>query len=279
MKKTIGDAKIPILGFGTWQLQGKECLKAVETALEVGYRHLDTADAYENHQEVAKAMKNSGVKREEIWLTTKLWRSDLQAKKTMKACDRVLQELQTDYLDLYLIHWPNKEVPIGETLEAMTKLQEEGKIRNIGVSNFTIHHLEDATIALKAMWQATGKEAKIITNQVEFHPTLNQESLKKFCNDNEIIVTAYSPIAQGYDLKLPVVKELAKNYGRSESQVVLNWLMQKEIVAIPRSSSRDHIEDNFKSLEWDLSAEDVNILDGLDEGYRIVEPEFNEFDY
>jgi diketogulonate reductase-like aldo/keto reductase len=207
-----------------------------------------------------------------------LWWSDLKAKDTLKACDRVLKELQTDYLDLYLIHWPNHEVPIGETLEAMQKLKEDRKIRHIGVSNFTIHHLQDA-LNWMTHHSVHHKPVKIVTNQVEFHPSLNQDSLKKFCDDHEIVITAYSPIAQGYDLKLPVVKELAEKYGRSTSQIVLNWLLQKGIVAIPRSSSRDHIEDNFKALEWDLSKEDVKRLDSLDEGHRIVNPGHGEFDY
>lgn len=261
--------EIPALGLGTWQLQGKDCRRAVEIALNIGYRHIDTADAYDNHEEVATGIKMAGIKREDYWLTTKLWWSDLKAKDTLKACDRVLQELQTDYLDLYLIHWPNKEVLIEETLEAMQKLKEAGKIRNIGVSNFTIHHLEDA---LK-----TG--VKFLTNQVEFHPSLNQKELKEFCDKNDILITAYSPIAQGHDLKLSVVKELAEKYGRSESQVVLNWLMAKGMVAIPRSKTEEHIVDNFESLAWEMEEDDVMKMDELDEGHRIVEPGFNEFGY
>lgn len=260
---------VPQLGFGTWKLKEQAAYQSVAMALETGYRHIDTADVYGNHAEVGQAIRDSGLNRTEIFLTSKLWHSDLQAEPAQNAIRRILQELQTDYLDLYLIHWPNHVIPIEETLGAMQSMVEQGLIRAYGVSNFTIHHLQDAL--------ASGFHP--VTNQVEFHPSLNQDELKTFCDDNQIIITAYSPIAQGHDLKLPQISSLAEKYGRSSAQIVLNWLLQKGIIAIPRSTDRQHIEDNFQTIQWELSSEDVDIIDQLNENYRLVEASFNEFNY
>ncbi len=261
--------EIPRLGFGTWQLKGSTCQKSVEDALEIGYRHIDSADAYSNHREVGQAIDKSGLKREDFFLTSKLWFTDFEKQPAIDACKRVLDELKVPYLDLYLMHWPNKNVPIETTLEAMEEMKGNGLIKSFGVSNFTVHHIQDALVANK----------NFVTNQVEFHPSLNQNELKEFCEKNDIAITAYSPIAQGQDLKIPEVLKLAEKYERSTAQVVLNWLLSKGIIAIPRSSSRNHIEDNFKSLEWKLTPEDIKSLDGLNRNNRIVKPDFNEFDY
>lgn len=261
--------KIPSLGFGTWQLTGLTAYEAVQTALKTGYRHVDTADVYGNHQEVGQALTDSSVKREDIFLTSKLWHSDLRADDAQRTIERVLKELQTDYLDLYLIHWPNQQVPINETLTAMAKMQEQGLVKEIGVSNFTVHHLEDALAT----------EIPFSVNQVEFHPSLNQTALKDYCDQHDIVVTAYSPLAQGADLQLKPVKELAKKHKRSTAQVVLNWLLQKEIVAIPRSASKKHIEDNWEARSWKLTATEVKMLDDLNLDNRLIAPAINEFKY
>jgi diketogulonate reductase-like aldo/keto reductase len=263
------DTQIPILGFGTWQLEGRDCQEAVETALEIGYRHLDTAEMYGNHQEVARAIKNSGIKREDLFITSKVWFTNLEPENLKLALDNTLEELQTDYLDLWLIHWPNREIPLRVTLPAMEGLRKSGRTRTIGVSNFTRNHLKDA---LK-----TG--VKISNNQVEYHPSLNQEELREFCQENDITVTAYSPIAQGDDFDLPEVAKIAEKYQRSEAQVILSWLLQKGLVAIPRSHTKKHILDNFKCLEFTLSEEEVDTLDNLNTDHRLVSPEFNDFDY
>ncbi|MEO8637473.1 MAG: aldo/keto reductase [Candidatus Taylorbacteria bacterium] len=272
MKKilTLNDnLTIPILGFGTWELLGAKAKMAVLTALEVGYRHVDTADAYENHKEVGLAIKESRVPREELFITSKLWRDEFEKGKVKGACQRALKELGLDYLDLYLLHWPNKDVPIGETLEAMRELVEVGLVRSIGVSNFTIHHLEDVI--------ATG--ISVALNQVEFHPSLYQKELEEFCGKHAIAVTAYSPMARGADLKIPTIVDIAKKYKKSASQIILNWTMQKGIVVIPKASNPIHIRDNFASLEFDLAPEDCALIDNLHMNRRIVLPDFNEFDY
>src|SRR3989344_2295650 len=180
---------MPTLGFGTSRLTGMVGVGAVKTALEVGYRHLDTADSYGNHEAVAEGIKSSGVPREEIFLTTKIDGDDHAYKDVLSATERYLEELNTDYIDLLLIHGPNRAVPVGETLKGMQELKEAGKIRAIGVSNFTRHHLEDTF--------QTGVEVSV--NQVETHPAFNQKDLREFCAEHGIIITAYAPLGRGAD--------------------------------------------------------------------------------
>lgn len=260
---------IPIIGFGTWLLKRDECRRSVETALEVGYRYIDTADVYGNHEEVAKAIKNSGLKREELFITSKVWRSELKKDLALYAGERFLDELDTPYLDLLLVHWPNKDVPISETMSAFAELKEKGITKSIGVSNFNIDHLEDV---LKT-------DIEISVNQVEFHPSLNQENLRKYCDEKGIVLTAYSPNAQGEDFNLDEVIKLARKYSKTESQIILNWIINKNIVAIPRSSNPDHIKENFESVSWEMEDKDYKALDNLNSGNRLVNPSFNEFDH
>ena len=258
---------IPSLGFGTWQLEGDDCRKAVESALATGYRLIDTAAAYGNHEQVGEALKNSGIKRSEIFLTSKIWRTDLGGNDVRAACDKALAELKTDYLDLYLIHWPNKNIPIQVTMESLKELKSEGLVRAIGVSNFNQAHMN---AVLK-----TGSE--ITVNQVEFHPSLYQKALLEYCRKNNIQLEAYSPIAQGEDLKPELVTKLAAKYGRSASQIVLNWIISKGVVAIPRSANPEHIRDNFGSLGFEMAPEDLALIDSCDRNNRQVNPEFAEF--
>lgn len=260
---------IPILGFGTWQLEGKICQKAMESALEIGYRHIDTAKAYGNHKIIGRVLKNSGIKRKDIFLTSKVWITDMQRQNLLEAFRAVLDDLQTDYLDLYLIHWPIRQVAFAETLGALDELKKQGKIKAFGVSNFNIHHLKDS---LK-----TGFE--ISNNQVEFHPSLYQKELKEFCDKHKIIVTAYSPMGRGQDLQLPVIKKLSEKYHRTPSQIILNWLIAKNIVVIPKASTAKHIKENFEARQFTLALEDQKLLDTLNTNNRLVKPEFADFDY
>jgi 2,5-diketo-D-gluconate reductase B len=257
--------KIPVIGLGTWRLAGRTCEEAVLTALDAGYRHIDTAEIYGNQQEIGNALRESSVKRKDVFMTSKVWRSNLVKEKLIDSAKQTLEALQTDYLDLFLVHWPNEEIPIKETLETMELLKEERLVKNYGVSNFYIPDLEKT------------KGFEVVVDQVEFHPSLNQIELKEYCDRKNIVITAYSPLGQGYDLKLEKVKEIAKKYGVSTAQVVINWLIGKGIVAIPRSGDKKHIKDNIKALNWEMEERDKKIIDGLDEGRRLVNPGFADF--
>ncbi len=258
---------IPILGFGTWPLKGEECVASVRTALACGYRHIDTADGYQNHQEVGRAIREAGVPRHELFLTSKVRRDDLHMDAVIAAGQRFVDELQTDYLDLLLIHWPNADIPMEATFAGFQALKEQGIIRNFGVSNFTVARLERAMLITEG----------IIANQVEYHPSLNQGALLEYCQSHQIVVTAYSPVAKGQDLTLPVIQELATQYRRSASQVILAWLIGKGIVAIPSSGTAAHIEDNWHAGEWELSAADSTRIDQAHRDHRMTNPAFAEF--
>lgn len=262
-------ARIPVLGFGTWQMRGDECEQAVLKALEVGYRHIDTADVYENHKDVAKALKASGLPRRELFITTKIPRDLLHKKDVLENFERYLEELDISYVDLFLIHWPNRQIPISETLEAMDQLKQEGKIKAIGVSNFTAHHLQDAL--------ATGYEVTL--NQVELHPTFNQLKLQEFCKSKNITMTAYSPLGRGEDLSNPTILELAKKYRVTPAQVILNWIVSSGIVAIPKSSNPERIEDNFKAISWEMRKEDIGLVNSAPQQPRILDRSGSEFEY
>lgn len=258
---------IPILGFGTWKLAGEQARIPVEEALKIGFRQIDTAEVYENHGVIGEVLKNCGIKREELFITSKVWRDDLKADDLKNACKRALMELKLHYLDLYLIHWPNKNIPMEETLEAMAELKYEGLIKAIGVSNFTINHLKEA---LK-----TGVE--IANNQVECHPTFNQMELKKFCDENGIVLTAYSPIGQGQDLNLDIVRQLAAKYNAFGSQIILAWHRQRGIVALPRSAEKAHIWENWNSQEITLDDSDMELMNLIPQQKRMLNPPFAEF--
>lgn len=208
------------------------------------------------------------MQRDQIFLTTKVRRLDLRRADVIAACERFLAELQTDYLDLALAHWPNSDIPMEETFAGFQALKDRGVIRNFGVSNFTMSRLERATAITDG----------IIANQVEYHPSLNQQALLEYCQSRHIAVIAYSPVAKGQDLDLPIVRELAATYRRSGSQVVLNWLMSKNIIAIPSSGSAEHIADNLRALEWELASEDVEKIDQTHRNNRLTQSSFAEFD-
>lgn len=263
------NAQIPILGFGTWQIKGADCTDAVKTALDVGYRHIDTADRYENHQSVGAGIKESGIAREDIFLTTKVWMDMLEPDAVRSDVSRFLDELQTDYIDLLLIHWPNREVPIADTIGVMEELKGAGSLRAIGVSNFTEHHLEDAL--------ATGHEVAV--NQVEVHPGFPQHALRAFCKEHGIAVTAYSPLGRGEVLDMPLMKELAEKYEVGPGVIAINWILSRGMIAIPKAASTKHIENNFKALDFEMDVGDLDLIDQLHETGRVMDPSFADFDY
>ncbi|OEG63209.1 MAG: oxidoreductase [Halanaerobium sp. MDAL1] len=262
--------QMPLLGLGTWKLRNQECIDTVKKALEIGYDHIDTADGYDNHQAVGRGIKESNTDRKELFITSKIKPEKLHYDDIKADTQRFLDELDIEYLDLLLIHWPNKDIPLEESLNALREVKEEGLAKNIGVSNFTINHLKDA-IAIDP--------DLVAVNQVEFHPTLYQKDLLDFCQENEIVLTAYSPLARGEVFENEVIKELAAKYDKSPSKLALKWLIDKDIVAIPKASSREHLEANFDLFDWELPAEARENMDQLNQDNRLIDPSFGEFDY
>ncbi|MBC7472268.1 MAG: aldo/keto reductase [candidate division SR1 bacterium] len=263
------NTKIPQLGLGTWQLTGEVGYQATKDALEIGYRHIDTAHIYGNHGEVGEAIKDSGLDRSELFITSKLWLDEMSEEDVKPALLRALKELQIDYIDLYIIHWPNQTVPVKSTLAALASLKKEGLTKHFGVSNFTINHLKNT---LKITQE-------IDTNQVEFHPSLNQKELLEFCNLNKIKLTAYSPIGHGKDLDIPLIIEMAKEYNKTPAQICINWCLQKGLVTIPKASSRTRLQENFDAQLFTLSPQDIVLIDDLNLNNRYINPSFAEFEY
>lgn len=263
---TIKGATIPALGLGTFQLPNDLARDITAAALSEGYRHIDTAQAYRNEDGVGSAIKNSGIARDEIFLTTKVFRESLAKKDFMPSVEESLRNLKTDYVDLLLIHWPNRNVPVTEYMDQLMEAQQKGYTRYIGVSNHTTALLDQVL--------ATG--ADIITNQVEYHPLINQTKLYTYLRAHGISLTAYSPIAQGKVLGNPVLKAIGEKYGKNEVQVSLRWLVQQDsVMAIPRTSKAERLEDNFNIFDFELSAEDVALIDQLKKDHlRVVNPSF-----
>jgi len=252
--------EIPILGFGTWGLEGKTAINATRWAIETGYRLIDTAFIYGNEVEVGKAIRASEVPREDIFLTTKVWQTDMRYKKTFKSFERSLKYLDTDYLDLFLIHWPREKRL--ETWRAMEEIFEEGKVKSIGVSNFTISHLEELL---------NHSEIIPVVNQVEFSPFLYQKNLLDFCYQHKIQLEAYAPLTRANKFNNPVLKEISDKYKKTAAQILLRWALQHHIIAIPKSSSKEHIQENANIFNFSIEKSDMKTLNNLDEGFRAVE--------
>jgi len=262
---------IPALGFGTWQIKDEECVTAVETALSVGYRHIDTADGYHNHEAVAKGIKQNGIAREDFFLTTKIFpeNDNFEPDNVTKNIDRFLKELDTDYLDLVLLHFPDHSVPLADTLKAMQAAKDAGKIKAIGVSNFTEHHLKDA--------METGTE--VVLNQVELHPGFPQHEMRAFCAEHDLAVTAYSPLGRGSALEMDLIKELAEKYEQTPGQIIINWLLAVGVIAIPKSATPERIKENFEAQNFTIEEADVEAIDALQNSERLINPDFAHFDY
>lgn len=258
---------LPAVGFGTWQLTGDECYRSVLTALECGYRHIDTADKYANHDVVGKAITDSKLNRSEIFLTTKVWRGELSQDHLIYACERFLDELKTDYIDLLLIHWPNSDTPICESLAGLSILKSKGLIKSCGFANFEFFHLDNAKEC----------EVDFSVNQFEIHPSFAQKKLLDYCSKNNIQPVAYSPNGQGQDLKLTKIIEIAQKYEKTPSQIILNWLINRGVAVIPRSGNPEHIKENFDVTGWKLDDLDYSEIDKLDTGNRILSPSYAEF--
>jgi len=256
---------VPSLGFGTWQLSGQHCVNAVKTALQIGYRHIDTAQIYENEAEVGQAIAESGINREAIFLTTKIWFTNFKAADVKSSFEESLKKLKTDHVDLLLMHWPNREVELKETLTAMKELQDEGKVKNIGVSNFPVALMKQATEEL---------EFPIACNQVEYHALLNQKPVLDYAHEHDMVVTAYSPLARGALSEEHTLMNIALKHNKSVSQIALRWLIeQKNVAAIPKASSEVHIRANFEIFNFQLDEEDHKAIAGINKNTRMTNPD------
>lgn len=260
-------ARIPSLGFGTFRLAPPQARHMVSEALGMGYRHIDTAQMYGNEEAVGQGLRDAGVAREDVFLTTKVWPDRFRAGDLERSADESLQRLGTDYVDLLLLHWPNPEVDLSETLGALVRVKEQGKARHIGVSNFTNALLERAV--------AICGEGVLVTNQVEYHPFLSQRSVKRKLAEYGMAMTAYCPLAQGKVLGDPGLREIGRQYGKNEAQVALRWLLEQDVVAIPRTSKADNAKRNLNVFDFSLSTDDMRrIDDGLQGEARVVNPSF-----
>lgn len=251
---------MPWLGLGTWKAaEGAETINAVRWALEIGYRHIDTAAIYGNETSVGQAIRESGVDRGDIFLTTKLWNDDQRSGRIRQAFEQSLKRLDTDYVDLYLLHWPVAGKFV-ETWKVLEKLHAAGRIRAIGVSNFMVHHLEELlpTVTIKPA-----------VNQVEFHPYLLQEPLLHFNLAQGIQPEAWSPIIKGRSTDDPVLSAIGAKYGKTGPQVCLRWELQRGVVTIPKSTHRDRIQQNAEVFDFQLTDEEMARIDGLDRNERV----------
>ncbi len=259
-------SQLPALAFGTFRMQGEDCANAVKWALEIGYRNIDTAQRYENEQDVGSALEASPVPREEIFLTTKIGMANAASNDVLVSARESLDKLRTDYVDLLLLHWPVPEIPLSETLGAMAELQSEGKTRHIGVANFTVPMIEEAVDRLNI---------KLFTNQIEYHPLLRQKKLNECIFSHDMILSGHSPIATGRIVENDILKAIGSKYDKTPAQVAIRWqLEQDKVMPIPKSSRREIIAENFNVFDFSLDAGDMEDIEGLPKNDRGVRPPF-----
>lgn len=252
--------EMPWFGLGVYKVQeGEEVISSVKAALECGYIHIDTATLYQNEIGVGQAVRASGIPREQLFITSKVWNDDQGYESTLKAYETSLKNLQMDYLDLYLIHWPVRG-KFKDTWRAMEKLYKEGRVRAIGVSNFHVHHLKELL-----------KEAEIkpMVNQIEYHPHLTQKEVHEFCKKEGIQLEAWSPLKRGTLLDEPTLVEIGQKYGKTAAQVILRWDLQNEVVTIPKSVKPHRIKENADIFDFRLSSEDMAKINALNKNERI----------
>jgi 2,5-diketo-D-gluconate reductase B len=260
----IKDARVPALGLGTWALTGRGCFAAVKDALDLGYRHIDTAQIYGNEEEVGTAIQQSGVKRADIFLTTKIAAGSLRAVEVRRGVEESLKRLGTGYVDLLLIHWPSKSEPLAETLAEFAAARARGKTRFIGVSNFTVALLAETVEKLRAV---------IVCNQVEYHPYLSQRPVIAALKKYGLNLTAYCPLARGRVTRDKELAEIGRRHGKSASQVALRWLLdQKNVAAIPKSARREHLAANLDIFDFKLAPEETAQIDAKRGAGRVVDP-------
>jgi diketogulonate reductase-like aldo/keto reductase len=257
---TAGGARIPIVGLGTWTLKGKECARLVERAIAAGYRHIDTAQLYDNETEVGEGIRASGL-RDQVFVTTKVRPENLHAKDLERTAKESVARLGLKQVDLLLIHWPNAQIPLAETIGALNKVRKDGLTKHIGVSNFNVALIDQATKL---------SEAPLVCDQVEYHPFLDQSKVIAACNRHDMAVVAYSPIARGGAEGDQVLARIAKAHGKSPAQVSLRWLVQQGVIVIPRTSKPERLKENIALFDFELTAAEMKEIAGLARGGRIV---------
>ncbi|HYD66363.1 aldo/keto reductase [Azospirillum sp.] len=261
---TRGGSAMPALGLGTWQLTGSACERTVRAALDLGYRHLDTAQMYGNEAEVGRALAASGVPRDDVFVTTKVWMDRLGRADVLRSTADSLRALGTGWIDLLLIHWPNPRIPLAETLGAMAELKAAGTVRQIGVSNFPVALVRQAV-------EEVG--AELFCDQVEYHPLLSQRPLLGELRRHGMVLTAYSPLAHGAIPREPTVARIAAKHGRTAAQVAIAWLLaQDNVAAIPKALSESHLRANLEAADLTLDADDLKAMDALQGGTRTCDP-------
>src|SRR6476661_2542776 len=247
-------AKIPAIGLGTWELRGRTCARLVEQALRLGYRHIDTAQVYENEREVGEGMRASGVKRDEIFLTTKVWTTHFKPNDLERSAKESLARLRLSEIDLLLLHWPNPQVPLAETLGALARVKQLGLARHIGVSNFTVALIEEAVAACPE---------PLACDQVEYHPYLDPTKVLEACARHGMALVAYSPVAKGRIKNDQTLVRIGRTYGKSAAQVCLRWLVQQNVSAIPRTSRIERLSENIDIFDFELSEEEMLEIAGI----------------
>ncbi len=247
----IGSTSVPAIGLGTYKLLGPEAVVIIRKAIHFGYRHIDTAQLYDNESEVGNAIATSGVPRDEIFLTTKVWPSNLGEERFLLSVEQSLKKLQTDYADLLLIHWPHHQFEIEDYVTRLMEIQQQGLAKNIGVSNFNISQIKTA--------QKTG--ANIVTNQVEYHPWINQTKLHLWMQQQQIPLTAYCPLGQGRFMTDKKIIDLATKYLRSPAQIILRWMMQQpNVLAIPKTTNPDRLLENINIFDFELTPDEMQMI-------------------
>jgi diketogulonate reductase-like aldo/keto reductase len=247
-------AKIPAIGLGTWELRGKTCARLVEQALKLGYRHVDTAQVYENEREVGDGLRASGVRRDEVFVTTKVWTTHFAPNDLERSTKESLVKLRLPEVDLLLLHWPNPHVPLAETLGALAHVKKLGMARHIGVSNFTVALIEEAVAACPE---------PLVCDQVEFHPYLDQTKVREACARQGMALVAYSPIARGRIKGDETLALIGRAHGKTTAQVCLRWLVQQDAVAIPRTSKIERLSENIDIFDFELSGEEMQAISGM----------------
>lgn len=257
--KTLANGvEMPLIGYGTFRMKDHDvAYKGVSQALELGYRHLDTAAIYDNEEAVGRAIKDANIAREELFVTTKVWNSDQGYDQTLKAFETSLQKLGLDYVDLYLIHWPKSTMK--ETYRAIERLYDEKLIRVPGVSNFHRHHLDELFTSCNVV---------PMVNQIEVHPSLAQMDLRAYCTQHDIAVTAWAPLGTGIVFTHPIIKRLAAKYGKTPAQIILRWQLEVGNIAIPKSVTTERLEENLQVFDFALTANEVAEMATLNTGHR-----------